>query len=178
MAGEKKRRGRRAYLDDFQKTATGEYVYTGKLHRYQTEGIGRRQALLRLWAITAAMAVAGIISGCVPAAGMSHTFYVLLPYAGELVSAASVVWLMCRLAAGGDPLRDYVYKATVLQMGVRGYLVLIFSAVALVGEGVYIVLYGLGSSPAGTMVFLLCQIVCLSAALAGKSFRKKLRWAN
>ena len=134
MAEEKKRRGRRAYLEDFQKTATGEYVYTGKLHYYETQGLERRQALLRLWLLTGAIAAAVVVSGCVPAAGMSNTFYVLLPYAGALLSAASVVWLMCRLAAGGDPLRHYVYTATVAQMRVRGRLVLIFSALTLVGE--------------------------------------------
>ena len=93
MAEEKKRRGRRAYLEDFQKTATGEYVYTGKLHYYETQGLERRQALLRLWLLTGAIAAAVVVSGCVPAAGMSNTFYVLLPYAGALLSAASVVWL-------------------------------------------------------------------------------------
>ena len=178
MAGEKKRRGRRAYLDDFQKTASGEYVYTGKVHHFQSGEVDRRQALTGLWAITAAMAAAVIVSGCVPAPGMSNTFYVLLPYAGELLSVASVVWLMCRLTAGGDPLRDYIYRATVAQMGLRGYLVLAFSAIALVGEGVCIALTGLGSSPAGTAVFLLCQLVCLGSALAWKSFRKKLQWSN
>ena len=90
MAEEKKRRGRRAYLEDFQKTATGEYVYTGKLHYYETQGLERRQALLRLWLLTGAIAAAVVVSGCVPAAGMSNTFYVLLPYAGALLSAASV----------------------------------------------------------------------------------------
>ncbi len=178
MAGEKKRRGRRAYLDDFQKTATGEYVYTGQLHHYETEGISRRQALARLWILTAVMAVAQVVSGCVPAAGMSNTFYVLLPYAGGLLSAASVVWLMCRLSAGGDPLRHYVYTATVGQMRLRGYLVLAFAAVTLVGEAVYLILHGVGTVLAGTVVFVICQAIFLIAALAWKSFVRKLCWSK
>ena len=178
MAQEKKRRGRRAYLDDFQKTATGEYVYTGQLHYYETGSIPRRKALLWLWLMTGAMAAAQVLSGCVPAAGMSNTFYVLLPYAGGLLSVASVVWLMCRLAAGGDPLRHYVYTGTVAQMRVRGYLVLIFSALTLAGEAVFLILHGVGTVLAGTIVFLVCQMICLGAALAWKSFAKKLSWSN
>ena len=178
MAVDKKRRGRRAYLEDFQKTATGEYVYTGKLHYYETQGLERRQALLRLWLLTGAIAAAVVVSGCVPAAGMSNTFYVLLPYAGALLSAASVVWLMCRLAAGGDPLRHYVYTATVAQMRVRGRLVLIFSALTLVGEVVHLILDGVGTLLPGTLVFLACQLICLAAALAWESFVKKLNWSN
>lgn len=109
---------------------------------------------------------------------MSNTFYVLLPYAGGLLSVASVVWLMCRLAAGGDPLRHYVYTGTVAQMRVRGYLVLIFSALTLAGEAVFLILHGVGTVLAGTIVFLACQMICLGAALAWKSFVKKLSWSN
>lgn len=178
MAEGKKRRGRRAYLEDFQKTATGEYVYTGKLHHYETKDIPRKKALLRLWLMTTAMAAGAVVAGCVPAAGMSGVFYVLLPYAGTLLSAVSVLWLMCRLSAGGDPLRHYIYTATVGQMRLRGYLVLIFSALALAGEAVYIALHGFGSVPAGTAVFLGCQVICLTAALLWKSFVKKLSWSN
>ena len=46
---QKKRRGRRAYLDDFQKTASGEYVYNGKMHYYQSEHMGRKKAIFVLW---------------------------------------------------------------------------------------------------------------------------------
>ena len=104
MAQEKKRRGRRAHLDDFQKTATGDYIYTGQLHPFKPGAFTRRQALLRLWLAAAGLAAVLVAAGCIPVAGMRNTFYVILPYAASLLAAASVVWLMCRLTAGGDPL--------------------------------------------------------------------------
>ena len=58
---QKKRRSRRAYLDDFQKTASGEYVYNGKLHYYQSEHMGRKKAIFVLWLLTVgAMVVLGL----------------------------------------------------------------------------------------------------------------------
>lgn len=179
MPGEKKKRwNRRAYLDDFQKTATGEYAYTGILHYYQDEGMPRRKALTILWALTAVMALTVLTAGCVPAAGMQSTAYVVLPYAGALLSTASVVWLMCRLSAGGDPLRDYVYRATVRQFAPRSILTIVFAACALLGDVVYLILHGVDDRLAGTVVFLTCIALLLGAALAWKSVTKKLMWAN
>ena len=33
--GKKKRRGRRAYLEDFHQNVAGEYIYTGQTHAWK-----------------------------------------------------------------------------------------------------------------------------------------------
>lgn len=177
MAGEKrKRRGRRAYLDDFQRTATGEYVYTGKTHRYRDENLTRRQALTRLWALTAVMAGGVVAAGCLPAAGTFNTPYVILPYASSLLSAGSVVWLMCRLTAGGDPLPDYVHAATVKQFGPRGTLTLVFSAATVAGELLHLALNGAGDRLWATVGFLACEGLAAAGAALWRVATKKLDW--
>lgn len=178
MAGEKKRRGRRAYLDDFQKTATGEYVYNGKLHYYGTEQKPRKKALVLLWVLTVVMAVMIVAGGCTPAAGMSSCPYVVLPYAGSLLAVGSIVWLMCRLSAGGDPLRDYVWQATVKQFAPRGWLAVIFGGCTLAGDVVYLICSGVGSLLAGTILFLVEMTIYLVAALAWKIAASRLIWSN
>lgn len=178
MAGEKKRRGRRAYLDDFQKTATGEYVYNGKLHYYGTEQMPRRKALTVLWVCTVVMAAAIIAGGCTPAAGMSNCPYVVLPYAGSLLAIGSIVWLMCRLSAGGDPLRDYVWQATVKQFSLRGWFAVILGGCTLVGDAVYLIRNGVSGLLTGTILFLAEMIIYLAAALTWKSIASRLIWSN
>jgi hypothetical protein len=174
---EKKRKGRRAYLDDFQKTASGEYIYTGATHAYATEGMSRSKALAVLWALTAVMAGAVLASGLVPVAGMSAA-YVVVPYVGSLASALSLLWLLCRLSAGGDPLRDYVYTATVKRSALRSALTIAFAACSLLGDGIYLILHGFGSKVAGTAVFLVCQTLLCVCGIIWKKFFNGLKWAE
>lgn len=178
MAEGKKRRGRRAYLDDFQRTATGEYVYNGQLHHFDGQKFSRGRGLRLLWVCSAVMAASVIAAGCVPAAGMLGCPYVILPYAGALLSVSALIWLMCRLTAGGDPLRDYVYNATVKQFKLRSILVLAFSGCTLVGDIVYLIVNGAGGMLAGTAAFLICMALCLGGALAWKSIAGSLSWSK
>lgn len=176
MESKKKRRGRHSYLEDFQKNAAGEYIYTGLLHHYQDRGLSRTRALAMLWVLAVGMAAAALCAGCVPAAGMQNTVYVLLPYVCGLISAATVIYGLCRLTAGGDPLRDYVYRATVTQFRLRIILVMVFSGAALVGDLVYLALHGVGDRLAGTLVFLLCQGIVFGAAFGWKVVFARLSW--
>ena len=101
MAEEKKKRwNRRAYLDDFQKTASGEYVYNGKLHYYQSEYMGRKKAIFVLWLLTILMCAGILAGGFLPAAGMGHSPYVLIPYTAALLTTGEVVYLFIHGAEG------------------------------------------------------------------------------
>ncbi|MDO4619109.1 MAG: hypothetical protein Q4B09_00660 [Lachnospiraceae bacterium] len=53
-----------------------------------------------------------IAVGCVTKTGMEGCFYLLLPYAGILVTSALSVWLVIRMMLGGTALRSYVYSST------------------------------------------------------------------
>ena len=46
------RRGRRAYLDDFRQTVTGEYIYIGATYAFQGTAECRKKGLLR-WGLLA-----------------------------------------------------------------------------------------------------------------------------
>lgn len=172
----KKRRGRRAYLEDFHKTATGDYVYEGATHPYPAQKLSRRQALARLWTAAAAMAALALLGGCLPAAGMQNTFYVILPWAAGLISAGAVVWLMCRLSAGGDPLRDYVYTATVQRFGQRGVAVTVCAGLTLTGELLCLALQGPGERLPGSLALLASQGLLLAAGLWWLHFTRRLKW--
>jgi hypothetical protein len=171
----KKWNSRRAYLDEFQKTAAGEYVYTGAVHSYVNQGVSRGKALAALWALTAFLAAGALVAGCVPAAGM-NTFYVLLPYVASLISAASVVWLMCRLTAGGDPLRDYVYRATVPKAALRANLTMVCAGGTLLGGAVHWARNGAEDKVLGTAAFLACEGVVFLSVFLWKLGFQRLKW--
>ena len=112
----KKKKGRRAYLDDFQTTVSGEMIYCGAYYGFQGGDRARRRFLLKLAAASAVAAVFSVLSGCVPAPGTLNCFYVLLPLLGSILSAVSVLWAAIRLIGGGETLREYVYTATVEEL--------------------------------------------------------------
>lgn len=178
MAKEKKSWRRKSYLDDFQKTASGEYVYNGALHSYAGEGLSRTRALTVLWMLTLAVALSALGSGFVSAPGSVGCFYVVLPNALAIVMAGSLVWLMCRLTAGGDPMRDYVYKATVAQFKPRGCAAAAISAAAVGGELVYLLLHGPEGKGRAAALYLLFQSLESALALGWVWWAKRLKWSK
>lgn len=180
MAGEKnRRRGRRAYLEDFHKTANGEYVYTGAYYTYQGETMTWRQSMaVRLGLSVGAVALA-VLGGMIPAPGMGGCFYVLLPYVCALISSVSVVWAAARMAHWGDPLREYVYQKTVAVLPLRCLLTAVFSAVTLVGAAVYLLLRGDdGAGPACTILFFALQAGVLGCALGLRWLEHRQKWSK
>lgn len=111
MAEEKKRRGRRAHLNDFYRDVSGSYIYTGTCYVCTAAPQERTALLRRLWLLAAVMAVSVVTGGCIPAPGMGGSFYLLLPYVAEVGLTGSVVWAMTRWQAREYPMRAYVYKA-------------------------------------------------------------------
>lgn len=177
MAGQRKPRGRAKQAQYFAPSATGEYIYTGA-HYTQTPGrFTWKQAMARRWAMGVAMAVLVVLSGCIPVPGMANTFYVLLPYAGELVSVCSLVWAVGRMTAGGERLREYVYEETVLRLPVRTVLAAVFSAVTAAGECLFLAMHGAGGEKTRyIIVFLLAHGCVLAISLIWRRTERDVFW--
>lgn len=143
---------RKNHLEQFHKDLNGNYIYEGEhyvLAPADSFPILRRKLL----ALGGGMLVCTVLCGCVGAAGMQGCFYVLLPYAGELLSAISLCWALGSLAGCGGRLRDYLYKKTVPAAAKRAKLTAAFAAVCIVGEWIFLLLEGAGGRVAGTVAF-------------------------
>ena len=64
-----KRKGRRAYLNDFTTNLRGDYVYQGSHFHYVGETPWEKR-FRKLWGLTLAMAIGLVGGGFLPAAGM------------------------------------------------------------------------------------------------------------
>ena len=171
MAGEKKRQGRRAHLNDFYRDVAGNYVYTGTCYVCRAAD-GERAALLRrLWLLTAVLA-----GGCISAPGMSRCFYVLLPYAAEVGLTGSVVWAMTRWQAREYPMREYVYRATVQALPGRCLAEAVLAGAGIIAETMYLILSGSGGRGAMAAVYLLLKAVSLAAALFARYLVRRSVW--
>ena len=91
---------RREHLNDFHLNVAGEYVYDGALYACQNDDAKQRRSKRAVWGMAAILTVAVAAGGCIPAPGMQNCFYVLLPYLGEFLGAASVIWALAKLGHG------------------------------------------------------------------------------
>lgn len=198
---ETKKKKRRAYLDSFRKNEEGRYDYTGNVYYFagndieennaegndfagnsperngfRGNGEALRPCLMKLWLLGAVLLGCLIAAGCISVPGMDNCFYVLLPYAAALMAGISVLWALGRMTAGGNPLKEYVYQASVEKLPERAVMTVFFAAAAAAGEAVYICLHGAEGKPAGFCVFMLLNFAAAGAALMLRREIKTMKW--
>ncbi len=176
---DKRPRGRRAHLRYFTPDANGGYTYTGPVATCQNPRPQRLRLAAALGAALAIQILCFVATGVVPVPGMDNTFYVLLPWLGELISlvlTASSGRLAVYLWMDGAQLRLYRYEATVQRLPVRTAAVAVFAALAALGEVVCLLRQGAGGNAAGAALFLGCQACIAAAALACRQTVQMLRF--
>ncbi|MCI8482821.1 MAG: hypothetical protein HFH41_00605 [Lachnospiraceae bacterium] len=175
---EKKKKGKRAYLEAFQKNAEGKYEYKGEFYCWQGTEQERRKKMRRLWVLCLVMLGAIGAAGSVEAPGTLNCAYVILPYVVEFVAGISVFWGLCRLSAGGDPLRVYVYQASAEKIPERAVVTVIGAAAALAGELIFLLQNGLDGKWAGLGVFLLLEGMVIFLTLELRRCIRKMEWSR
>lgn len=174
MAGKR----RRAYLDDFKKTASGGYAYKGAEYHLEETKENRKKLFVRLWCLICAAGACMVICGCVPAAGMEGSAWVLIPYALSWVPFALAGSSLYRMTQGGDPLREYIYEAAVLKFPFRLKMAGLFDAAVILGELIYLLGHGFLGKTLFTFVFLLLEALSLCLMLRINRLTGRLKWTK
>lgn len=174
MAGRRKRR--RAYLDDYKINEDGQYEYQGARYKWTIDDT-RRQVLqreLRLMAVAAVFV--SLLAGCIPAPGVGHSAYLLLPYAGGVVAVISLCFAVWRMCGEKDPMRGHIYDTSVKKIPFRAMLTVIFAAISVTGEVIYLLRNGSeGMLFYGFLFLLLEGVACLTALCILQKIRS-LEW--
>lgn len=182
MANEKFNRltKHRQYLDDYQKDASGKYVYTGALYAYGSgNGKTRRRAYAELWGLSIAAFVAVIACGFMYVPGMTRCAYVLIPYAAGLFTGGSVLWGVINLTAGGNPMERMDYETTVTKIPGRAAACAVCTAVTVICEAVYLILNGIGEYAAvSTALFFVLECISCGAAILIRILMSRLEWTE
>lgn len=178
MADTKKKR-RRAYLESFRKNEEGTYEYAGNVYEFQGTGSREnelRRELVKFWGAGLVLMGSLAAAGCISAPGMGNCFYVLLPYAAALMSGVSTLWALCRLTSGSNPLKEYVYEASVVKMPGRTVLTIFCIAMSMMGELVYICFHGIGEMTAGFCIFMVLNLLAAVCAMMMRRQILGMRW--
>ena len=161
-----------SYLNDYKKTAGGEYVYTGSVYTL-SDGKRYRRGLAAL-GFTAAALVVG--SGCVNAAGLSNTFYVILPYIGEVSAAFVLCYNTGRLLAAGPQVKAYVRTALEKYLPPAALALMIFPALSLIGSAVFLILNGTEGKPLLCALYLAAKAAILPLAILTRRHIRAMEW--
>ena len=162
------------YLNDYKKNAAGEYVYTGRVYAL---GDGKRyRAALSALAFGAAAVAVG--SGCINAAGLSNTFYVILPYIGEIAAVFVLCWNTVRLLTAGQQIKAHVRDALEKYLPPAALALIVCSAAGLIASPVFLILNGTEGKPFLCGLYLFLKAVNVVLGLFARRHVKALSWTE
>lgn len=162
-----------SYLNDYKKTAGGEYVYTGSVYHLAGNGARDRRLLAALSFLSAAVAVG---SGCINAAGLSNTFYVILPYIGEIAAVFVLCWQTVKLLAAGQRVKTYVRDSLEKYLPPAALALIIFSAASLIASPVFLIQNGTEGKPFQCALYLVLKAVGLVLGLFARRHIRAISW--
>ncbi|MBQ6116354.1 MAG: hypothetical protein IJL08_03415 [Oscillospiraceae bacterium] len=179
MAEKKKRKGRRAYLNDFYTDVTGNTVYTGQMIRYAGE-MPWRGAARRTGVLTGAVTACALIVFCLPAPSMTgmNKSYVVLPLILEAVGVLLTVWAAVRLLCNGPDLRSYVWEASAKKLPWWLEMTAVFAAVGVVGNVIYLAVKGFGGKVFLSLLVIVLHLLTIAAALFEIRFLRTVKWSG
>ncbi|MCR5781527.1 MAG: hypothetical protein K6G90_02200 [Clostridia bacterium] len=162
----------RQYLDDFKKAPGGEYVWTGQVFVISAP----RRATVTLAALSFAAAAAVIGSGCVNAAGMNNSFYVIIPYILEISAVFALCWQTVKLCIAGGKIKAYIKDSAEKYLPAAAMGLIIASVLGFVASTVFIILNGTGGKPALCVVYIGLKSVETGLGIALFRFVKIIGW--
>ena len=177
MAEQKKRKGRRAYLNDLYTDVGGNTVYTGRMYRYRG-ALPWSEARKRLGILGGAAVLCFIAVLCVPAPSMLGIgkAYVVLPLLLQAVAVLLTVWAAVRLFSNGPDLRAYVWEATAKKLPWWLEMTAVFAGVSVAGNLVYLALRGFEGRPVLSLLVIALHAMCAALAVFALRFLRTLRW--
>ncbi|MBQ9228932.1 MAG: hypothetical protein IJ168_08905 [Eubacterium sp.] len=170
------RKNRWEYLNDFRKDESGKYEYTGSLYGFAGSEEARKRAYTKLWVLLAAAAAASVSSGCVSGAGLTNTFYVILPYIGEICALFALTWYHCKLLTKGDEVRGYIYQKTQPRMAPAAMILAFFAIAGLLTSVIFSVMTAFKDGVWQAAVYWVLKATAASLALCYRSLFAKLEW--
>ena len=174
--GKARRKGRKAYLNDFQPNLAGEYTYTGANYRYVGEGMDYRRVRRCTAAAAAAMLAGLLVPGFVSAGGMGNCFYVLIPYMAEAISVFVTMFAVYKMLSGGEKLREYIFEKSVKRIPGGCVCCSAFAALGLVCSMVFSAINGIGGTAAEAAVLIVGKCLGVSAPLVMRRLILSLDW--
>jgi len=150
---------REAKLQGIIQDVEGNVIYTGDLWRIADSdkaGSGARQRII-LIACMAALTAIVIGSGCIDAKNAMASFYVVLPYIGEVSALFGLAWNAVKLLAPADGVRTFVMEHTRPRITGACRILSVFALAGLLFSAIYLIRHGAGGNTADGIAYLMLK---------------------
>lgn len=178
MEKKRRKRGENSYLNDFHPNLAGEYIYSGTLYACALDETAQRGMRRSLAALAAVQLAAVIASGSIPAPGMQNSFYVILPFLGELIAAVSTAWAVFKLGSDWNAVREYIYERTVPALPRRALAAAILAFLGILCEGIHLALAGHGGRLFYAVLYFIFKVLSILCALTIRRTMLHTNWAK
>ena len=107
---------------------------------------------------------------------MQNCFYVLLPYLGEFLGAASVIWALAKLGTDWSTVREYNYKKSVAVLPVRTAVTAVFSGLGIVCELIFFFVNDHAGQTFFALLYVLLKLTALLSVLVLRAEIMQAEW--
>lgn len=167
---------RKEYLNDFKLNESGKYSYQGNFYCFAGDEAQRKKAYGAQWLFFAALAAASVASGCLSGGGITNTFYVIIPYIGEMSALFALAWNLVKLLTKGGEIREYVYQSAHPKIPVAAMLMAFFAIIGGVLSLVFSVTSGFKDGVLNAVLYVALKSVSAAVALVFRNYFNRLEW--
>ncbi|MCF0228858.1 MAG: hypothetical protein HUJ76_04085 [Parasporobacterium sp.] len=167
---------RYAYLDNYKQGMDGKYVYYGR--HYILKGDISQLKKLRLMSIlTITVLVAMFIAGgCMDAGAIWGKWYVIIPYALELIFIFLLGWKTLSLITEKYPVKEYVYKKTVPWWSFFAITTVVFCGISVCTTIICMLSVPDFVKIPGCIIYIITKLISAAACLVFNAQQKKIEW--
>ena len=179
MSENRKRTKRRYYLNDFKIGADGKYEYRGKLYSFGGDDRERKRHLARLLSCCIVSLASAVLSEVFPRDNRPEGVFdfPVIFWLIQFLFAFLSVWATARIVFSGEPLREYVYLATVRRLPKYALVCAVSSALTLIAWIVYLLIFGFReASVAFDLVRPVGSAICCAVSFVLFLASKTDRW--
>ena len=172
MSYKDRKEKREARLREITQDAAGNVIYTGDLWRIagsEEAGSGQRQRII-LIAGLAVIALAVIGSGCIDSKNAMGSFYVVLPYIGEVSALFALLWNAAKVLIPSEGVRTFTLQYVRPRVPGACRVLTVFALAGLLFSGIYMIRHGAGDKTADGIAYLMLK---LSAAVLAEWYGRR-----
>ena len=174
---EKLTKSRRSYYDDYKKTASGEYIYTGPEYEFVSKnGKKRKRWMFEMLLFDVLIFAAILIPGFLNVPGLNYCAYVVLPYVAGILVFGYLFVVLVRLAAAKESVKAWEYDKSVKPLPAAVCIGAVLCVVSILCEAVYLMINGAGGEAVNVVVFMICHIVSAAFAVLMVRSVKNVQW--
>jgi len=164
------------YLNEYKLDENGKYVYRGKYFSIDGNTNEIKSTYIRVWVYFSVIFAAIIGSGCINAAGMNNSFYVIIPYIAEVVLLFAYGLSFFKLFAKGYRVKEYNYSVSFKKLSPASMGIAVTAAISFICSLVFIIINGFDNQIIGCILYLLLKIFVICSAFVNSRYVGSLKW--